>query len=348
MPNASVGSLSTLTGGGARRLFDNDFNVNALRPYQEDGRSFMTVNEAGHLVAREITANALLRKDEWKQIDTVVVETARRELTIINDLRSAGLTRELGDLGTTIVEYERSGDMDPAQINMSGVTKATEDTLEFDLVGIPLPITHKQFRINLRRLLASRRNGGGLDTSQVSLASRIVAETLDEMVFRGNSRISVGGTRIYGLINHPDRNTGSLAADWLGTGANPLKDVMEMVAHSRAVNYRGPFTLYVSDDYWTFLQGDYKPESDKTVLERILDIREIQEVKPASSLASGNVVLVQLTPDVVQLGEAQDITVVDWDEEAGFEAHFKVFAGIVPIVKSTHKKQSGVTHYTKP
>lgn len=341
--NANITTVKGLSGSAARRLIDNNMDAGALRPYLgRDGRSWITVNG----VAREFHGNALLRKDEWVELDTTVVETARRELVIVNDLRSAGLSRDVGDLGTTIVEYERSSDLTAARVDMSGTTRGDEDTQAFDLAGIPLPITHKQFRLNLRRLLASRRQGQGLDVTQAALAARIVSETLDDMVFNGVENLSVDGRSVYGLMTHPDRNTGSLSADWTDAGADPLGDVQRMIALSRAANYRGPYNLYVPDGYYTLLTDDYKAESDKTWLERIQALPAISRVQATSSLAEGNVVLVQMTRDVIELGEAQDITTVDWEEQGGFEAHFKVFAGIVPIVKSTYAKQSGVTHFS--
>jgi len=340
---ASVTTAGGLSGSAARRLIDNNMDVGALRPYiGQDGRSYMTVNGQ----VREFHGNALLRKDEWKYLDTTIVETARRELGVVNDLRAAGLSRNVGDLGTTIVEYERSGDLGPARVDMSGTTRGDEDTLAFDLAGVPLPITHKQFRLNLRRLLASRKMGQGLDVSQAALAARIVAQTLEDKVFNGVEGMSIDGRSVAGLLTHSDRNTGDLTAAWDASGAKPLQDVQAMIALSRKANYRGPYNLYVPDEYYTMLSDDYKAESDKTWLERILALPSINSVQATSAITGDDVVLVQMTSDVIELGEAQDITTVDWDEQGGFEAHFKVFAGIVPIIKSTYSGQSGVTHFS--
>src|SRR5690625_2450944 len=285
---ASVTTAGGLSGSAARRLIDNNMDVGALRPYiGQDGRSYMTVNGQ----VREFHGNALLRKDEWKYLDTTIVETARRELGVVNDLRAAGLSRNVGDLGTTIVEYERSGDLGPARVDMSGTTRGDEDTLAFDLAGVPLPITHKQFRLNLRRLLASRKMGQGLDVSQAALAARIVAETLDDMVFNGVEGLSIDGRSVPGLLTHADRNIGTLSADWTDPAATPLADVQAMINASRASHYRGPYMLYVPDSYYTLLSDDYKPESDKTWLERISALPAIQGVKATGSPPAGNVAL---------------------------------------------------------
>ena len=86
-----------------------------------------------------------------------------------------------------------------------------------------------------------------------------------------------------------------------------------MVNAAYQQHYRGPFILYVNNKYWTALQDDYKAESDRPILERIRAIAEIQDVKPSSSLANNEVVMVQLTSNVVQLGVAQDIDTVEWE-----------------------------------
>lgn len=46
--------------------------------------------------------NALLRKDEWLEIDRVVLETAKTELVVVQDLVTQGLTKQLGGLGSKV------------------------------------------------------------------------------------------------------------------------------------------------------------------------------------------------------------------------------------------------------
>ena len=54
---------AVLAGTAGRILSANGFNINALR------------------------GNDLLRKDEWKALDDAVVETVRREIGALDDLR---------------------------------------------------------------------------------------------------------------------------------------------------------------------------------------------------------------------------------------------------------------------
>jgi hypothetical protein len=129
------------------------------------------------------------------------------------------------------------------------------------------------------------------------------------MLFNGNAR-QVNGGQVYGYTNHPDRNTGALTAAWTGTGTDIIGDVLSMIEAAMADNYYGPYNLYVPQAYWAILLGDYKAESSQTYLERIRAIDQIRDVKPSSKLAADNVVLTQMTRDVVDVAVAQDITVV--------------------------------------
>src|SRR5690606_33206914 len=90
------GNSRNASGSVAARMLQSGFNVNALR------------------------TNGTLRKDEWIQYDTAVVEVARKRLGAVADLLNAGLRYNLANaLGTTRVEWETVSDMDPADITMS-------------------------------------------------------------------------------------------------------------------------------------------------------------------------------------------------------------------------------------
>jgi uncharacterized linocin/CFP29 family protein len=343
-PAASISGAGALSGGVTRRLMANGFQASALQPYiGSDGRTYITVMEAGKPVAREITANALLRRDEWRDLDRTVVQVATERLNLVADLRSRGLVRNLGGLGTLMAEYERTGDMGPANVDMSGVTRSDEDTISFDLDGVPVPIIHKGFRINIRRLEASRRLGQGLDVVQGEVAGRKVAEKLEDLFFNG-SPIRVQGRGIFGMTNHPNRNTVALT-DWTDPATRqPVQDVLKMIAAATAAGYYGPFMLYLPANFWTAMLEDYKPESDRTLLDRLRGIEGILDVKASDRLQPGNVVMPQFTSDVIQLGEALGITPVDWEEIGGMEQHFKVMTAAVPIFRITQSGKSGITH----
>lgn len=299
----------------------------------------------------------LLKKDEWKALDDVVLAVSRRELRLASDLRDAGLVYPVRNaLGTTLIEWERMGDMNGAEVNMTGLSDSPNDRVEFDYTGMPLPIIHKDFFLHLRTLEASRNRGSNLDTVQLTVATRKVAEQVETMIMDGYSAINVGGYTIYGYTSHPKRNTGSIS-NWADANTAPLtifNNTQSMITALQADEFRGPYVMYVPDDFWTRLQADYYLGSAsgtpmRTILNRLLDIPELQAIRPSGYLsggAQGEIVLVQLQNDVIDLVTGMEPTVIQWSEHAGFTARFKVMAILVPRVRSDKLDRCGIAHYS--
>ncbi len=304
----------------AARLLNSELNINSLR------------------------TNDLLRKEEWIELDRRIVEVARPRLIGIADLQSRGLTLPLGGLGTLISQYEASSDMTPAEISMDGVKEGEEDDQAFNLRSIPVPIIHKDFRLNIRRLEASRRLGDGLDTTQAQIAARRVSDKLEDLLFNG-SGLQVDGNRIYGYTTHPNRNIGNAVGPW-GTLPNAYDTVLSMIADAQEDHMYGPYVLYVSTNQWPNLLKVYTDGSGDTVLDRIKKIPGISDVKFATALVIDTALLVQMTSDVVDLAVAQDIVTVEWESKGGMVTHFKVMCCMVPRIKSDYDGRSGIVHYT--
>lgn len=288
----------------------------------------------------------LLQKDEWKRLDDAVVRVARTQLTAIADLRAAGLTRNLGSLGVMIDEYEKVSEIDTAEQNMTGIAPGQKDLPEYTLASVPVPITFRDFQVNIRTLEASRTRGGAMDTVTAEMCTRRVSERLDDMVFNG-SVIQVDGATILGYTTEPNRQTGSLGSPWTTATTSVIADVLAMISDLEAINYRGPYNLYVPVSYMSVLRDDYSTaKGDRTFVERILAIEPISAIKGSPSLATA-VVLVQMTSDVVDLSIGQDIVTVEWDSMGGLVTDFKIMAAIVPRVKSSAVAESGIAHYSE-
>lgn len=327
-------------------LTGDRLNVNRMRPFvNDDGKTYFVNNGKAELH----TNDGLLRYDEWKDLDRNVIEISTDRLVGVADLQAAGLTHNLGSIGVTITQWEESSDMDSANVSMSGVTRGDEDTPAFKQSAVPVPIVHKDFRLNIRRLEASRRFGQALDVTASSIAARKVAETSEDMLFAGKP-IVVEGNTIYGYTNHPQRNTVTLGTAWdaLATSAyDTIKDqVLEMIQAAEDDGYYGPFNLYIPTEYSNVMQDDYDPGSGdtRTVRERLLQIEQLNSIKVADRLTADNVVLVQMTRDVVDLAVAQDVTTVQWEDRGGMSELFKVMAVWVPRIKKDYDGRSGIVH----
>ncbi len=324
----------TSTGGGnikgsgmvAQRLLANNFNVNALR------------------------TNDVLRQREWVDYDTALLTVARQRLTLTSDLLSAGLRYPLANaLGITRVEWESASEMTPASISMSGLSQSDNDRVEFSLTGLPVPIIHKDFNINIRALEASRRTGQALDTMQLERSTRMVAETIESMIVSGYTGLGSNNT-IYGYTTAPQRNTytSSNAHDWDtdSTGEEMLADLLAMIDLLVADNMYGPYVLYVTNKAYTRMGGDFKSNSDKSILQRLLEVPGISAIRPAAFLGAKQQVLVQMTKDVVDMIDGIQPTLVQWSDGSGFITNFKVMAIMLPRIRNDYENQSGIVHAT--
>lgn len=324
-------------------------NANAQRPFIDtDGDTkIIVVNEAtGEIHKVKTNATALLTYDEWKDIDTSVIEAAVDRMVGIADLRSRGLVHPLGSIGVTISLYQTMSDMTEANVSMSAVTRGEKDSPAYGNALVPVPIVHKEFGFELRRLEASRRMGEGLDLTGPRMAGRLVAERSERMLFSG-ANIAIDGNTIYGYLTHPNRNTVNLTENWdaVGkTGAEIVADVVAMLQAARTDKHYGPYMLYIPSAYETAIDADYRDNDDRTIRERILAHRAIVDIQVADFLPANNVVLVQLSQDVVDLAIAQDITTVQWQLMGGMQEEFKTMAVWVPRVKSDFDGRSGIVH----
>jgi uncharacterized linocin/CFP29 family protein len=313
---------------------------------------------AANFAAESLRTADVLRYNEWEMFDNEVIQIARQRLVVAGDLISRGLTMPLPDaLGVPMLHWQTGSDMNPAQVDMSGITPGQNDRQEFANAYLPIPIVHKDFQINIRALHASRRGGNPLDVSQAGLAARIVSEGIDNIIVNGAAIVHGGGT-VYGYTTHPQRITGSLTASWAtATGDQILTDTLAMVAALKAKRFFGPYGVYMSSDFEVGLERDFKTNVMGTIAQRLLMIGNppnvlgatgIQFIKVVDQLAAGQVVVVQLTKDVVQLVDGFAPTTVQWEEMGGMIELFKVMAIMVPRFSVQQNGWLGVAHYSTP
>lgn len=320
-------------GTTAQRLMASGLNVNSLR------------------------TNTLLRKEEWIHYDKAVIEAAQQRMVGVADLYSRGLVYRIGNgLGKTVLEYEDASDMAAASVSMDGVTRGRNDRVAFGINYLPLPITHKDWNLSIRVLNASRSgnadtgNASNLDTTQARLAALKVSEAIETYLFNGSSGFTFGGGTIYGYLDAPNANTGSLAYPWddsSATGTTILSDVQAMKQASINDRHYGPWMLYVPTAYDTILDNDFKANSDKTIRQRVKEVAGILDVKVADKMTDGKVVLVQMTSDVTRIVEGMPMTNVEWTTDGGMISQFKVMAIMVPHVRCDQDDRSGVVVYAE-
>jgi len=328
-----------------------------LKPYiGKNGRAYVTVFTGGsrtnpkNYKAVPIQTNATLRRDEWKHLDEAVLKISEERLGGITDLISKGLTYDLGNggMGSTVLEYHDVSDALAAEMTMDGVPRAKGDRPNYGTHYLPLPIIHADYEINARVLAASRNMGNALDTTLTERAARKVNEKLEDLLFTATTYTFGGGT-IYSYLNQPDRNLESLTTNWddsATTAARILSDVIKMKKAAIAAKHYGPFMLYIPGNYETVLDEDYDTSgmSTQTIRQRIEAIAGISGIKVVDTLTSDNVLLVQMTSDVVRLVRGMGIQNVEWTTQGKMITKYKVMTIQVPQVRSDQDGNSGIVH----
>jgi uncharacterized linocin/CFP29 family protein len=295
-----------------------------------------------------LRTNAVLLRDEWKAFDRTVVDITRENLVGVAEVMRRGLTYDLPNaLGTLSLEWEELlDDLVDAEVSMSGLNEATKDRLSYGPRAMPIPIIHKEFFYNLRFLEAARRNGRAVDTDHAAVATRKVAEKIEGMLFTGLTIASSVGP-IYGLLNHPQRNTGSSTGAWATmTGEQIVADIIRMIAIQTVIPFSGPWVLFIPLAAAAHFGDDYKANSDRTIWDRVMAIPGIDRIVATPRLTGNTALLVQMSSDVVQMIDGLQPTMVEWETKGGFEFNYKIIAIMLPRVRATGNLKSGIVHFS--
>lgn len=210
-----------------------------------------------------------LRKEEWLELDRVVLRPARYRLRAYADLAAANTFGGFNGMGKMVLEHETMTDPGMAVVDMNGLTAGKNDAPKFQLEGLPLPITHCDFNFDSRTLNISRNTGTPLDTTMGEAAGRRVAESIESQtlgtqtgaIYGGNSTMTGGYGRtsqVYGYTNFPTRLTKTnLTAPTGSNASSTLADVLAMKDQLALRKFYGPFMLYHSNDWDQYMDNDY-------------------------------------------------------------------------------------------
>jgi len=337
-------------------------DVGLMKPWfnPKTGKSYVTVYTGGDAKKEESyknipVTNSTLRRDEWKHLDAAVMAISESRLGGIQDLIDKGLTYNLGNaMGTTVLETHDSSDAMEADMTMDGVSRGKGDRINYETKYLPIPIIHVDYEINSRVLDASRNMGNPLDTTSVERATRKVLNYLETLLFTAPATAyAFGGGTIYSYLNHPDRNLVTLSdyGNWDDSAASArdiFDSVLAMKQAAITAKHYGPYQLYIPTAYETVLDEDYEDTgntaTNKTIRQRLMDIEGINGIKVIDTLTADNVLLVQMTSDVVRLVRGMGIQNVEWQTEGKFVNKYKVMTIQVPQVRSDQEGNSGIIH----
>jgi uncharacterized linocin/CFP29 family protein len=298
-----------------------------------------------------MVVNSLLTADEWVEIENQVLQAARYPLKVVEEFRRRGQVRPLGSVGSLEARWYVSSDITPASVNMTGRGRAERDVPEVRPASVPVPVIFKDFAIDWRTLEASRRMGDGLDMTTLVEAVRVVAEGYEGIVVGGSTAVTLNGTPIYGLRTHPNRNTDTAGnyggGDW-GTLNNIVPTIAGMINAANGQYNYGPYCVYISQTQYNQAATSFYTDGSGSALNRIktLDMVEKVDSLPAAVLPDGEILLLQMTGEYMDIAEAMSIQVREWTTGDGLESQFKVMAIGTPEIKARFGSQTGVVHAT--
>lgn len=203
------------------------------------------------------------------------------------------------------------------------------------------------------------------------------------LTYGGQSTLTGGygrASQVYGLTNFPARLTATNFYKPTGNGRSgsgwvPLdtfKDVLGIRQTLFANRFYGPFMIYHSNDWDQYLDQDYigvvsaaggatQGLTNMSLRDRLRNIQGIEDVRRldmmfsaqltgpgsfANTLLPFTMVLVQMTPEVVQAVNGMDITVVQWETKGGMQLNFKVMCIQVPKLQADFYGRCGIAHCT--
>jgi len=307
-----------------QKLLRKGFNINALR------------------------TNGTLRHEEWIELDRLIIETARIRLRAVADLFNAGLVKPANVMKTSVLQWQVMSRTGETNLDMDPQTHGDSEALDFQQRYLPLPIVHAEYQIGARELNISRMNGWtGLDSLMAAQKAQDVAERIENMLVNGESNYTYGQGTIYGYTDFPDRAVVSIS-DWSDDavdGETINKEVLEMIQANIDQFSYGPYILYIPRNLQTKFSEDYSDQKgDNTIRERVLENEGLQRIQVLDTLEEGNVLLVQMTSDKVQIVNAMPFTNIEWNTKGGFTSHYRVMASMIPRLLSDRDGNSGIVH----
>lgn len=302
---------------------------------------------------RGLQVNSLLRREEWDRLDSRVMQAVLQPLNLTRVLIQRGLVTTLGSIGVLQASYTRIGEMTPATASLRGHASTEKDLADTDIKAIPVPIIAKEFELDARMLESSRTMGNALDTTNGAAAARVVAEKVEDLVINGDSSINLNGQTIYGLTSHPDRNTDTATnyggGDW-GTIGNVTPTIAGAIAALQGDGFYGPYGVFAATtQYNQAALSFFTDGSVSTPRSRVLQMPNIEFFEPSAQLDDGEVLVVHLSEEVVEIAYVEaywPVTNIEWTSGDGMQLMFKVMTVMTPLVKSSFGAKSGIVHVT--
>lgn len=235
-----------------------------------------------------------LSREQWQEIDRIVIETGRNSLT---GRRFIPIYGPLGPGFQTVALQEFEGTY-PGQVDFTG--EAECGTVRTARVRhLPLPVIHKDFML-LWRNVAGHDAGMPLDLAPAASAAAFTARKEDDLIFNGDKELGLDG-----ILTVEGRSMLPLN-DWVPVG-NAFQDVTAALEKLGSLGFFGPYALLVPPQRYAQMHGVHERTG-------VLEIRNVEELTTAGIFRSpvipeDRVAVVSVGAQNLDLAIAQDLTV---------------------------------------
>lgn len=259
--------------------------------------------------AGQLVTNAVLTRTEWANVEREVFAAVTRPLTLVSTLIEKGLVQP-GSLANLVHEWGMGDEAEKATINMTGEVRVPDSDADAKNYGTPVPFFLNTFKVNLRRLLQSRQLGTPLSLLNAITVSKKHGESIEDAILNG-ANVSHDQAKFLGLTTHPNRLKG-VPTDFSGSGGpfgifgNAYNTINGAISKLNENGYYGPFGVFVSTAQ--FNKTNVLSSNDRSEASLIRDLASVEffRVCPALDSSKGSMLIIQLTPEVVNLVMAMD------------------------------------------
>ncbi len=337
------------------RLVEFNGDVGCLRPWYDvtTNKTYITLN-AGTENEESIVQNApsTMTKEQYLELDTVVIEAARARMNYVADLNAQGRTYSVRNgMATMMLQYQKMKNLGPATISMDGLAPDQRERPTFDSGYLPLPIIHKGFGFPLRQLLASRQGQipMPLDTTLASQCGEAIGEYVEALALGTAETYSFDGYPIYGLKNHPDKIAVTITAP-TAPGWTPKVLYDELLSARQMlydIRHYGPYNILVAPAWDEYLDNDYSlAKGNDTLRTKILGVEKFKSLKTSDFYTGFELTIEHQSAKTSRMVNAMGIVTVNWTGHGGLSKDWKIMTIQVPQVRPDANDDLGIVYAT--
>lgn len=265
----------------------------------------------------QLYPDAPLSNHEFAQLDSTVIDAARRQLV------GRRFIELYGPLGRGVQSIFNDIFTENLEAKMDFQGSLDSDIESSKRVNYTIPLLYKDFILYWRDLEQTKVLDIPIDFSPAANAARDVATLEDQMIFHGAKEFDIPG-----LMNVPGRLT-HLTGEWYESGTG-FQDIVDARNKLLEMNHNGPFALVLSPQLYSLI---HRVHRDTNVLE-IEHIRELvtDGVFQSPVLKGKTGVLVNTGKGNLDLAVSEDFETAYMGQE-GMNHPFRVYETVVLRIK---------------